>query len=86
MPALKLRVSSPQTSVAAEEPSLRLATEADVAGASEVARMQSFIAAEFAAPVGPRPWPRMITVPMTIGVSAGLWWGIIAGARALLQA
>lgn len=85
MPALKARGPSPQASDAAGEPGLRLASHADVGSDSEVARLQSFIEAEFREADGPRPWPRAVSVPITIAVASGLWWAIIAGAKALLR-
>jgi hypothetical protein len=86
MSTAKARRSAPAVAVpAARKPPLRLATSADEGTLSEAALLQSYIGAEFGEPVGPRPLPRAISVPLTIVVAAGLWWGLFAGAKALFR-
>jgi hypothetical protein len=85
MPALKAEGLKPEITAPAAPRALRLANAADVGPASDVALLQQLIEAEFSDNLGPRPWPRAISIPVTVTIAAGLWWGIYAGAKALFQ-
>jgi hypothetical protein len=86
MPALNARRLREESTAAPARPGLRLATDVDTAAESEVAALQKFIEAEFAdTDIGPKPWPRSVSVPLIFLVSTGLWYAIFVGARAALR-
>jgi len=85
MPALKAQGLQPDLGATKRERALRLANSGDVGGGSDVASLQHLIEAEFSEHSGVRPWPRAVSVPLTIAAAGGLWWGIFAAAKAILR-
>jgi hypothetical protein len=85
MPALKAQGIEAETTAPAPPRALRLANAADVGPASDVALLQRLIEAEFSDNLGPKPWPRVVSIPLTVAMAGGLWWGIFVGAKALFR-
>jgi hypothetical protein len=69
---------------ASEEPSVRAARDDDVGGLSEVTLLHRYLEAEFAEPAATRRLPLAVSFPIITALSAGLWFGVAACARALL--
>ncbi len=68
---------------AAPRPPARIAREFNPADGSEVAQLQRYLEAEFAAPEPGRRLPLAISFTLIFAISAALWMAIVTGVHLL---